>query len=143
MVAGPDWKGETPKGITKVFNSDTEFTFTIFRTQLFNPADMPNVQKVQAGYKVQPLSAFLGQPAPAAAPAIDWPALTPAASSARCSPVVQLETATAYAAPTCSANSFSKAATSGPCVIQPDMMTRAAACASRSSITGLMIGIIS
>ena len=30
-----------------------------FRTQLFDPADMPNVEKVQAGYKVQPLSAFL------------------------------------------------------------------------------------
>ncbi len=77
MVAGPRWTGETPKGIGSVFSSDTDFTFTIFRTQLFNAADMPNVEKVQAGYKVQPLSAFLGQPAPAAAPAIDWPALTP------------------------------------------------------------------
>jgi hypothetical protein len=82
MVAGPGWKGETPKGITSVFTSDTDFTFTIFRTQLFNAADMPNVEKVQAGYKVQPLSAFLGQAAPAAAPAIDWPALTPAALGA-------------------------------------------------------------
>ena len=34
---------------------------------------MPNVVKVQAGYKVQPLSAFLKQPAPPAAPAIDFP----------------------------------------------------------------------
>ena len=30
------------------------------------------MKKVQAGYKVQPLSAFLGQPAPKAAPAIDF-----------------------------------------------------------------------
>jgi hypothetical protein len=45
----------------------------IYRTQLFNPADMDNVKKVQAGYEVQPLSAFLGQPAPPAAPAVDWP----------------------------------------------------------------------
>jgi len=29
--------------------------------------------KIQAGYKVQPLSAFLGQPAPPPAPAVDWP----------------------------------------------------------------------
>ena len=43
-----------------------------YRTQLFNPADIDNVKKIQAGYKVQPLSAFLGQPAPAAAPAIDF-----------------------------------------------------------------------
>jgi len=82
MVAGPGWTGETPKGINSVFTSDTEFTFTIFRTQLFNAADMPNVEKVQTGYKVQPLSAFLGKAAPAAAPAIDWPALTPAALGA-------------------------------------------------------------
>jgi hypothetical protein len=74
MVAGPGWKGETPKGIAKVFNNETQFGLTIFRTQLFNPADIDNVKKIQAGYKVQPLSAFLGQAAPAAAPAIDWPA---------------------------------------------------------------------
>ena len=37
---------------------------------------MPNVVKVQAGYKVQPLSQYLGQPAPPPAPAIDWPAFT-------------------------------------------------------------------
>ena len=49
----------------------------LFRTQLFNPDDMPNVEKVQAGYKVQPLSAFLKQPAPPAAPKIDFlPATT-------------------------------------------------------------------
>ncbi len=34
---------------------------------------MPNVVKIQAGYRAQPLSAFLGQPAPAAAPAVDFP----------------------------------------------------------------------
>jgi hypothetical protein len=73
MVAGPDWKGETPPGIKKVFNSTTEFSMVIFRTQLFNPTDMPNVIKIQEGYKMQPLSAFLKQPAPSAAPAINFP----------------------------------------------------------------------
>lgn len=73
MVAGPDWKGDTPPGIKKVFNSTTQFSIAIFRTQLFNPADMPNVVKVQSGYKAQPLSAFLKQPAPPAAPAINFP----------------------------------------------------------------------
>jgi len=34
---------------------------------------MPNVIKVQSGYKVQPLSAFLKQPAPPAAPKINFP----------------------------------------------------------------------
>ncbi len=46
-------------GIKKVFHSTTPFALAVFRTQLFNPADMPNVVKVQAGYKAQPLSAFL------------------------------------------------------------------------------------
>lgn len=72
LVVGPDWKGETPAGIKKVFTSTTPFSLAVYRTQLFNPEDMPNVQKVQAGYKVQPLSAFLKQPAPPAAPKIDF-----------------------------------------------------------------------
>ena len=71
--SGPDWKGETPAGIKKVFHSSTQFSLAIFRTQLFNPDDMPNVIKVQAGYQVQPLSAYLHQPAPPAAPAINFP----------------------------------------------------------------------
>ena len=72
LIAGPGWKGETPAGVKKVFRSETEFVFPVYRTQLFNPGDLDNVKKVQAGYKAQPLSAFLGQPAPAAAPAIDF-----------------------------------------------------------------------
>jgi hypothetical protein len=76
MVAGPDWQGTTPPGIKKVFQSSTQFAFAAIRTQLFNPEDMPNVVKVQAGYKAQPLSAYLKQPAPPAAPAIDFPRST-------------------------------------------------------------------
>ena len=72
LVAGPNWKGETPKGVKKVFRSETEFVFAVYRTQLFKPDDIDNVKKVQAGYKAQTLSAFLGAPAPKAAPAIDF-----------------------------------------------------------------------
>lgn len=77
LVVGPDWKGETPAGIKGVFRSSTPFSLVIFRTQLFNPEDMPNVIAVQNGYKVRPLSEFLNQPAPPAAPAVDFlPATT-------------------------------------------------------------------
>jgi hypothetical protein len=77
LVVGPDWKGEKPAGIREVFKSTTPFALTLFRTQLFNADDMPNVIKVQAGYKLQPLSAFLNKPAPPAAPKIDFfPATT-------------------------------------------------------------------
>jgi hypothetical protein len=70
------------------------------------------------------------------------PLATPLATSARCSAVVQLDTAQACAAPTAAANSRSKAATSGPCVTQPERMARRAASASRSSIHGRATGII-
>jgi hypothetical protein len=76
MIAGPNWKGATPTGIKKVFHSETQFGLIGYRTQLFGPKDMPNVVKIQSGYKVQPLSAFLHQPAPPAAPAIDFPPFT-------------------------------------------------------------------
>ena len=49
MIAGPDWKGETPKGIKKVFQSETQFSMLIYRTQLFNAGDITNVKKIQAG----------------------------------------------------------------------------------------------
>jgi hypothetical protein len=73
MVVGPDWQGETPAGIKKVFRSSTQFSVAIYRTHLFDPADMPNVEKVQSGYKVQPLSTYLHRLAPPAAPKISFP----------------------------------------------------------------------
>jgi hypothetical protein len=73
LIAGPGWNGETPEGIKAVMHSETEFAYIIFRTQLFNPSDITNVRKIQAGYHAEPLSAFLKRtPAPAAAP-VDWP----------------------------------------------------------------------
>jgi hypothetical protein len=77
LVVGPDWKGGTPTGIRQVFQSTTPFPLALIRTQLFNPDDMPNVEKIQSGYKSQSLSAFLKQPAPPAAPKIEFvPATT-------------------------------------------------------------------
>mgnify|MGYP002354026700 CR=1 FL=1 len=72
LVAGPRWKGDAPPGIRKVFRSSTDFTMAVFRTQLFDAKDMPNVIRVQDGYKAQPLSAYTKQPAPQAAPTPDW-----------------------------------------------------------------------
>ncbi|GIU08375.1 DUF1254 domain-containing protein [Shewanella glacialipiscicola] len=72
LVAGPDWQGETPKGVAKMMRSETQFVFLAYRTQLFNPADIDNVKAVQAGYKVQTLSAYMGKPTPKAASKINW-----------------------------------------------------------------------
>jgi hypothetical protein len=72
MIAGPGWKGEKPKGITKVIRSETSIASAQFRTQLFNPDDLDNVIRIQKQYIVQPLSAFLGKAAPKPAPPIDF-----------------------------------------------------------------------
>src|SRR5260370_32633211 len=64
MVAGPNWKGEKPAGIAKVFNNETQFGLVGFRTQLFAADDIDHVKKDPAGYKVETLSAYLKQPDP-------------------------------------------------------------------------------
>jgi hypothetical protein len=65
------------ENVKQVFTSSTPFVFANFRTQLIDADDMANVEKVQTGYKAQPLSAFLKQPAPPAAPTIEFlPATT-------------------------------------------------------------------
>jgi hypothetical protein len=72
LLVGPAWKGEVPAGIKEVIRSETEFAFALFRTQLFNPADIENVKMIQAGYKVQTLSQFQGKPGPTKAHAIQF-----------------------------------------------------------------------
>ena len=80
MVAGPGWKGETPAGIDKVFRCETDFSLAIYRTQVFNPADMKHVREIQEEYKVYPLSKLPQQwhSSPRSTP-VDFPAFTPAA----------------------------------------------------------------
>jgi hypothetical protein len=72
LLAGPNWKGEKPQGVDKVIRSDTDLALVLYRTQLLGPSDLEQVKKIQDGYRVTPLSAFLKQPPPAPAPAIDF-----------------------------------------------------------------------
>ena len=72
LITVPGWKGETPKGIKSVISCETELMTLVGRTQLFNPIDLPNVKRIQAGYRIQPLSQFLSQPTPPEAAAISW-----------------------------------------------------------------------
>ena len=73
LIAGPRWKGKAPKGVKKVIRAESDIVYALYRTQLFDAQDIEEVRQVQAGYKVQPLSAFAGTQAPPAAPAVDWP----------------------------------------------------------------------
>jgi hypothetical protein len=72
LLVGPDWQGDVPPGIDRVLRSETRFAFVFYRTQLLGSNDLENVKRVQAGYKVQPLSAYLGQPAPAPAAKVEF-----------------------------------------------------------------------
>jgi hypothetical protein len=73
LFVGPRWKGAVPKGITKVFRSETDFVGTLTRTQLTGPDDIAAMQAIQAQYKLTPLSRFTGKPAPKPAPSVAWP----------------------------------------------------------------------
>ena len=85
LLAGPDWHGETPPGVKAVIRSETEFAFVIYRTQLFTPVDIDNVKRIQAGYKVEPLSHFLSKPSTPLAPPLRF--ITPlSAEEERTSP---------------------------------------------------------
>jgi len=72
LLASPTWEGKLPKGVKRVIQGDSSFLGTLTRTQLFDPEDLPNVEKIQKQYKLQPLSTYLGRTAPEPAPAIEW-----------------------------------------------------------------------
>lgn len=76
LLAGPDWQGEVPSGIKRVVRLGTQLAFTQFRTQLLNAGDLSRVKAIQSGYKVQPLSGYLGQQPPASPEKIDYPSIT-------------------------------------------------------------------
>ncbi len=72
LLASPTWKGDLPDGVKRIVRGDSEFLGSLTRAQLIDPSDMANVTRIQGGYKLEPLSSFLGQPAPASAPDIEW-----------------------------------------------------------------------
>ena len=76
MISGPGWHGATPPGILLTFQSETQFSLLIFRTQLFGPNDIANVKKIQEGYTAQTLSSYTHTPPPPAPPAVEFPKFT-------------------------------------------------------------------
>ena len=73
LLAGPKWHGAKPKGITSVLQSETDIVCTLTRTAFASPGDVESVKALQAQYKLEPLSAFLGTPAPPPAVALSFP----------------------------------------------------------------------
>ncbi|MBV7570928.1 DUF1254 domain-containing protein [Pseudomonas sp. PDM27] len=80
MIAGPNWQGQQPVDIDRMVRSESNIAYALYRTQLFDEKDLAKVKQIQKGYKVEPLSHYVKQKAPAAAPKIDWPKPTPTMS---------------------------------------------------------------
>jgi hypothetical protein len=57
LVTPPGWTGTVPDGMTRI-GATTPYVWVIGRTKTDGPADYDAVHKVQAGYKITPLSAF-------------------------------------------------------------------------------------
>ena len=56
-----DWEGQVPDGINDVITCETDLFFVVVRTQLMDKDDMENVRRIQNSYKIQGLSAYLGE----------------------------------------------------------------------------------
>lgn len=61
LVTPPGWSGTVPAGMTRI-SSPTPYVWIIGRTKTDGPPDYDAVHKIQAGYKITPLSLW-GEPA--------------------------------------------------------------------------------
>jgi len=63
-LIGPDWKGTLPAGIRRI-DSPTRWVVLQPRVHIKNPDDLPGAKEVLSKITTQPLSKYLGTPAPA------------------------------------------------------------------------------
>jgi len=73
LITPPGWSGTVPAGMTRI-GAPTPYVWIIGRTKTDGPADYDAVHKIQAGYKITPLSRWGKPPQPVSAkidPAFD------------------------------------------------------------------------
>jgi hypothetical protein len=63
LIAQPCWQGIVPSGVERI-NAPTPYVWIIGRTKTDGPKDYDAVHKIQAGYKVTPLSRWGKSPEP-------------------------------------------------------------------------------
>jgi hypothetical protein len=81
LVTPPGWNGDIPSGMTRI-NAPTPYVWIIGRTKTDGPQDYDAVHKIQAGYKVTPLSQNYLPPTATIDPSVDM----------KTSPKVQVDT---------------------------------------------------
>ena len=72
LIAGPNWNGETPEGITDVFKSEGDFVFMVGRIYIRGREELKTVHALQDQLDLVTLSNFEGKEAPVKTK-IDWP----------------------------------------------------------------------
>jgi len=73
LLAPPSWSGDLPEGLDRVIQGESDFLGTLSRVQVVGGMkDLPRTKEIQQSYELQPLSAYLGEEAPAAVAPIDW-----------------------------------------------------------------------
>jgi len=73
LITPPGWNGDIPSGMTRI-NAPTPWVWIIGRTKTDGPEDYDAVHKIQAGYKITPLSQWGKTPVPPTAtidPSVD------------------------------------------------------------------------
>jgi hypothetical protein len=70
LITPPGWSGDTPSGMTRI-DAPTPIVWVIGRTKTDGPSDYDAVHKIQAGYKVTPLSQNYSPPTVKIDPSVD------------------------------------------------------------------------
>jgi hypothetical protein len=73
LIAGPDWRGHVPPGVEHVARAETRLVKIVTRILLEGGEAAADVRELEDGYRLQPLSAYAGTPAPPAAPPLAFP----------------------------------------------------------------------
>ena len=72
MIAGPNWQSVTPAGITQLIRTESYVPMGLIRIEVKGGNDLQRVHTLQDAFAATPLSEFLGNEAPAAAPPLSW-----------------------------------------------------------------------
>lgn len=72
LVVGPQWRGKKPAECVGLLRARSTLALAVGQIRLEAPSDLEAMNQVRPNFKIQPLSAYLGQSPPPRAPTIDY-----------------------------------------------------------------------